>query len=309
MGRRQHRPRASKWAFDANWLADIARLSDEADRPPFPLTDDLPTSYAVSQPRGERVTYFVPYEFDEVYHVRRGLQQTRDRLAHLRDLADALGATTAPNRPVPVLVLPEPNGVDSAGLAATRWAALREAYPGQPEDYPDWEVPNFPDPARTELAARLQKSFAAGVRHVHKLMKLQDTKEGWKAMAAALSEPVYREWGRLLHLLARLQNPAAPNPVTELTGFLSDLDTKVFELDPRALNHGPARPDGGAGSHRAGWAVHRHAHARTKRAGDREICRGQGRHARQRHHISTDARGQRRSSRTSQATISARSYR
>ena len=91
----------------------------------------------------------------------------------------------------------------------------------------------LPDPARSDLAARLKKSFDTGARHVHKLMKVQDTKEGWKALAATLDEPAYRDWGRLLHLLARLQDPSAPDPVSELSKFLADLDTRKFELDFR----------------------------------------------------------------------------
>jgi hypothetical protein len=221
--------------FDADWLNDLSRLVEQVDRPPVPLDEPLPDSPQVPDPRGLRVTFRVPYEFDEVYHARRYLEQTRDRVLNLRDLADALGATTAPNRPPPVLVLPEPDAADPAALPGARWAALLRAYPRQSEGYPEWEVRNFPDPARSDLAARLQKSFATGTRHVQKLMRVQDTKEGWKAVAAALNEPVYRDWGRLLHLLARLQDPTAPDPVSELAKFLTDLDTRAFELDLRAL--------------------------------------------------------------------------
>jgi hypothetical protein len=217
--------------FDSNWLNDIAALVAVADQPPFPLGEPLPTSYAVNQPGGERVTYRVPYEFDEVYQVQRYWEQTRDRLGNLRDLADALGLTIATNRPPAVLVLPEPDGVDSATLPAERLAALRRRYPRQSADYSEWEVRNFPDPARTELAARLQKSFDTGVQHVRKLMNVTDTKAGWEAVTAKLSEPVFRDWGKLLHLLARLQDPSAPNPVDELAKFLANLDTKKFDLD------------------------------------------------------------------------------
>jgi hypothetical protein len=221
-------------AFDSAWLKGFDALVEKADQPPEPLTSPIPGSPVLNQPRGAAVTYFVPYEFDEVYHARRDWEQTRDRVANLRDLADALGVTTAPDRPEAVLVLPEPDGVDSARLAAARWTALLRLYPRQSEGYPEWEVRNFPDPARSDLSARLKKSFDTGVRHVQKLMKVEDTKEGWKALAATLNEPVYRDWGRLLHLLARLQDPAAPDPVSELSKFLADLGTKKFELDFRA---------------------------------------------------------------------------
>src|SRR4029450_13021732 len=58
----------------------------------------------------------------------------------------------------------------------------------------------------------------------------------WKALSASLNEPAYRDWGRLLHLLARLQDPSAPDPVSDLANFLADLDTKTFELDLPALD-------------------------------------------------------------------------
>ena len=113
-----------------------------------------------------------------------------------------------------MLVLPEPDGADSAALPGARWTALLRTYPRQGEGYPEWEVGNFPDPARTDLAARLKRSFDTGVRHVQKLMKVQDTKEGWKALAATLSEPAYRDWGRLLHLLSSgCKTRTRPDPV------------------------------------------------------------------------------------------------
>src|SRR5262249_20337936 len=145
--------------FDEAWINDFNALVAKADQPPFPLDEPIPGSPTVNQPRGEAVTFRVPYEFDEVYHARRYWEQKRERSADLRDLADALGASTAPNRPPAVLVLPEPNGVDSAALPAARWTALLRTYPRQSEGYPEWEVRNFPDPARTDLAARLKHSF------------------------------------------------------------------------------------------------------------------------------------------------------
>lgn len=218
-------------ALDAAWLQEIESLTARADKPPFPLDEPLPGSFAVNQPRGEVVTYRVPSEFDEVYRARRYWEQTRDRLGHLRDLADALGATTAPNRPPAVLVLPEPGAADSAALPGKVLAALAVNYPRQSAGYPEWEIGHFPDPARSDLAARLQRAFATGTRHVQKLMSAEDTKAGWKSLSARLDEPAFRDWGRLLHLLGRLQDPSAPDPVAELAAFLADIDTKTYPLD------------------------------------------------------------------------------
>lgn len=223
-------------SLDAGWLADIAALVARADRPPFPLADPLPDSPAIPQPRGDAVTYRVPYEFDEVYGARRYWEQSRDRLGHLRDLADALGAISAPDRPPAELVLPEPGTADSAALAGTRLAALRRTYPRPTEGYAEWTVGDFPDPARSELAARLKRSFDAGAWHVRKLLNPTDSVDGWKATAARLNEPAFREWGQFLHLLARLRDPTAPNPVTDLAAFLANLDTKTYDIDVPAFD-------------------------------------------------------------------------
>jgi hypothetical protein len=223
-------------AFDSAWLGAIDSLTARGDQPPFPLNAELPNTRSVPQPGGERVAYRVPYEFDEVYQVRRYWEQTRDKLAHLRNLADAVGATTAPDRPPAVLVLPEPDGNDSVTLAGARLAALRRTYPRPSDGYDEWELQHFRDPARSELAARLAKSFDAGARHVRKLLNPENSVAGWKAAAARLDEPAFRDWGQLLHLLARLQEPTAPNPVTEMASFLLALDAKTYDIDVPAFD-------------------------------------------------------------------------
>ncbi|VTR94458.1 unnamed protein product [Gemmata massiliana] len=220
-----------KRTFDENWLKDIDALFATAEKPPFPLNDPIPNSPTVRQPRGEAITYSVPYEFDEAYKARRYWEQTHDQIIHLRDLAGALGLIAAPNRPEAVLVLPEPNGSDSAALATTRLQALTRTYTRQSEDFSEWEAQRFPDPVRGELLARLRKSFGVGAKHVQKLFTVKDTTEGWKALGESLPEPKFGDWGKLLHLLARLQDPTAPDPVGELADFLRGLDKKVFDLD------------------------------------------------------------------------------
>lgn len=218
--------------FDAEWLKEVESIVAKGTAPPEPLDKPIPGSPSLDRPRGEAVTYAVPYEFDEVYQARRYWEQARDRLLDLRALADALGLTAGPDRPPAVLVLPGPGpGVDSAALPAERWAVLRRNYPPPPDGYGRWELWHFPDPARSALAKRLQASFDAGALHVRKLLNPKDTKEGWKEAAAKLSEPAFRDWGRLLHLIAKLQVPTAPDPVAELAAFLSNLDTKPFALD------------------------------------------------------------------------------
>lgn len=245
-------------SFAGEWRGGVAALLATATRLPFKLDDPIAGSEAVPQPRGEPVEYRVPYEFDRVYQARQDWGFGRDRLVHLRDLADALGLTGGPNRPAAVLDLPEPGTqIDSTTLAGVRWAALRRDFPVQPDGYPEWALRNFPEPGRTELTRRVQRSFANGVRHVHRLTLTRmgpnpvakDNPAGWKEVAAFLGEPVFREWGRLLHLLARLSDPRAADPVAELAAFLRtdrfDLDFKGFELAiPVDLRDRKVIPDG-----------------------------------------------------------------
>lgn len=221
------------------WRDEVGALLTEASRPPAPLNDPLPGSPALDQQRGEPVTVRVPYEFERVYTARKDWDAIRDRLAHLRDLADALGLTAGMTRPDAVLVLPEPGpGVDSAALPASRVANLLRTYSGVSPDFREWDVRNFPDPVRTLLSDRLDRSFRTGARHVQALLRARlgtdpkDTSDAWRSLADVLGDPAtpYPEWGRFLHLLAKLRDPGAPNPVGELASFLRKGE---FELDPR----------------------------------------------------------------------------
>ncbi|MFM8271419.1 MAG: hypothetical protein ACKODX_03710, partial [Gemmata sp.] len=220
-----------KRTFDDSWLKDVDAIAAAADRPQFDLSEPLPGSPAINQPRGEAVTNRVPYEFDEVYQARRYLEQSRDRVLHLRDLADALGLTAGPNRPPAALAIPGPDGADSAALPTKHLSLLGDNYRRQTAGYPEWAVVNFLDPARGALAARLRASSAAGAEHVHRLLTVKDTVEGWSAVGAALADPRFTDWARLLFLLARLQDPNATNPVADLATFLRDLDKKTLYLD------------------------------------------------------------------------------
>ncbi|AWM37173.1 hypothetical protein C1280_09150 [Gemmata obscuriglobus] len=220
-----------KRTFDAGWIRDLDALLTRDTQSPFPPEEPIPGSPELKQPRGEAITYQVPLEFDEVYRARRYWEQTRDLLVHLRDLLDALGLVRAPDRPPAVLSLPESGGADPA----ERLATLARTYPRQSADYAEWEAWRFPDPVRGEITGLLQTSFVNGVRHTQKLMRVEDTLAGWNALGATLAEPRFRDWGRFLHLLAKLQNPNVPDPVTELAVLLRDLDKKTFELDPRGF--------------------------------------------------------------------------
>ncbi len=225
-------------SFDAVWLAELEALLTKTTQPPFPLDDPIPGSLRLPQPRGEPVTYRDLLYFDGVTRARETMAHTRQRLLHLRDLADALGLTSGPDRPPAVLVLPEPAAADSTTLPGARWTALVQNYPAQAPEYGDWELHHFYPPTTAILKERLQHSFDTGVQHVQKLITGPDTKENWKTLATSLAEPAFRDWGRLLHLVARLQrerkdDPPPPDPIVELARFLHDLDATAFELNVR----------------------------------------------------------------------------
>jgi hypothetical protein len=243
------------------WRGRVNALLEEGSKPPAPLdgplsgSPDRSGSNELGPDWGKPLTNRVPYNFQRVVSLRttwEGLRNERDgtkiqpgitdQLTHLRDLADALGLTEGADRPA-LLVLPEPGpGVDSAKLAGQRWFALTTTYPPRTLDYREWDVAQFTGPAKV-LRERLDRSFRTGTRHVLALVAdrlgpepaAKDTPDGWRALADVLGDPTtpFPEWGRLLHLLARLRDPNAPNPVGELAAFLR---RDKFDLDPREFD-------------------------------------------------------------------------
>jgi predicted ATPase len=244
-------------SFGGAWRGRIDALDALAARPPFDPNQAIPGSERVPEPRGDAVTYRVPYEFDRVYQSRRDWDYAHARLLHERDLADALGLTADPGDPtVRALVIPPPGpAIDSKTLASNRLAALQRHFPrpshlypplDQPEPgngirYPEWQLSNFPNPAHGVLAGRVREMLANGEQHVRGLIldamgtppSAADTPEGWRKVAAALDEPHFADWGKLLQLFARLENPGAPTPVADLARFLR---SREFELDARGFD-------------------------------------------------------------------------
>ena len=229
-------------SFDGEWRSRVSALDAAAAQPPFVVESPIPGSQVLPQPRGESVTYRVASEFDRVYQASRDWEFTRSRLSQLRNLADALGLTS--DTTLRTLDIPPPGpGIDSQTLPGERLLAGRAS---------DGLLANFPEPGRSLLAAKLHESFSNGAKHGRKLLgeKLTgDTPEGWRKLADSSNEPAIRDWGRLLQLLARLENPKAADPVVELKAFLRAkefaLDVKGFDLAiPLALRVPAATPTG-----------------------------------------------------------------
>jgi hypothetical protein len=232
-------------SFGGNWRAEVNSLLEEGSRLPAVLGAPLPGSAAVATPRGQPVANRVPFEFDRVYQARKDWDLAAEKLAHLRDLADALALTAGPGRPEPVLFIPEPGpAVNSVRLPLDRLISLPQQYPREAAEPREWEVRNFSDPGRKILSDRLEQSFRNGVRQVQALLlarlgndgNAEERAESLRKLAVTLVDPVtpFPEWGRLLHFIARLRDPAATNPVLDLAVFLArtsfDLDFRGFEL-------------------------------------------------------------------------------
>ena len=226
--------------FDGDWRPDVMRFLDRAMQPPYVLGETLPGSTAIPFARGEAVTFAVPYEFDRIYQARQDWEYNRERLVNLRNLADALGLTSGPDRKPAVLDLPEPSRMGTVMAPAAVLQELAMAYPSANRDYPQWSLERFPEPARSELRRRVRRSFDRGaeVARAEILATMgpnpaaNDTPAGWRAVAARLGEPAFPAWGELLGILARMQDPKAGNPVATLATFLR---ATQFDLTFRAM--------------------------------------------------------------------------
>ncbi len=232
--------------FEGDWRDRVAGLVAQAERPPYALNGVLPGAESVPQPRGEAVTYRVPFEFDRVYQARRDWDAARVRLLHLRDLAEALGLSPSPVPDRRPLWIPPPAlGLDTLTFPAEQLADLRKRYPRPSElypadvkgdGYPEWDLSEFPDPGRSLLAARARASALNGAVAVRGLVRQQlgaaDTPEAWARVADGLSARPFTDWGRLLQTLGRLEARDAADPVAELAAFLR---TPEFKLDLRGV--------------------------------------------------------------------------
>lgn len=239
-------------SFEGEWRTRVAAV--EAALPPFDSRAAIASSPELPLPRGEAVTNRIAAEFDRVYQASRDWEFAKSRLGRLRDVADVLGLTS--DTTLRALDLPPPGpGIDSTTLPGERWKLLIEQFPRSgdtPVPFTEWDLANFPEPGRGVLANRARESLGNGARHARNLLaakRTTDTPAGWRDLAGSLNDPAIHDWGRLLHVLTRMQNPQAEEPVAELAAFLKapefKLDLRGFELVvPLALRVPPVVPAG-----------------------------------------------------------------
>jgi hypothetical protein len=216
--------------FEGNWRDRVAALANP--QAPFDVAAAISGSPSVPLPRGERVTYRVPAEFDRVYQAQKDWEFQHARLEHLRDLADALGLTSDTSR----RALDIQPGTDPG-------RSLKQYQSEFADASRHWNLANFPEPARSALAAKVHESVENGARLVRILLRNKlsgDTPDGWRKLASELTDPTIRDWGKLLHALMKLENPQAIDPVSTLFIFLRSgeywLELKALDVTiPLAL--------------------------------------------------------------------------
>jgi hypothetical protein len=211
-------------SFEGEWRDRVAALEAAGTRPPFADAAPIPGSPAVPLPRGEAATYGTAAAFDRVYEASRDWEFTRTRLGHMRDFADALGLTPEPSKRV--LDIPPP------GDAFDPAERLRRIASDIVVSLESWPPARFPEPARGILAAKLRESIGNAAKRARMLISAK--------FPEGLDDPAIRDWGRLLHVLLKLEDSQAADPVQELAAFVKTtefaLDIKGFELTiPLAL--------------------------------------------------------------------------
>jgi hypothetical protein len=241
----EHRPRDGGPISWRDWHTQVQALLDEAENPPHAPGDRLPG--------GSRVTYATVFRFDRIAEDRTTWDAARQRLQRLRDLTAALGlAGTLPGRP-PLLEIPPPPRF-TAEQARGRLQELEKTYPRYQQEF---KLTDLPDAALGEIrrAARTsyENAIAAGqevvLRHLRDVCpEGRETVEGWRRLRPWLASPEdLQAWRVLATLLARLQDPAALDPVTALDVFVAqerfDLDLRRLTLEiPDDLKVRPAGP-------------------------------------------------------------------
>ncbi|HEV8062360.1 MAG TPA: hypothetical protein VGP68_20950, partial [Gemmataceae bacterium] len=223
-----------------DWAARVQSLEDEASAAPFRPGERLSRS---------SLTYDAVLRYDTVVTARNNWEVLRGRLIRLRDLVAALGLSGQSAGRTPLNLTTSFN-VDQA---SARVQELEKLYPGFRDNF---TLTGLPEAAaeRIRQAANLrdQYAIAAGqavvLRHLNEAMGGQkETYESWKKLLPWLAAPEeLSAWRVLATILARLQDPAAVDPVNALEAFLriNKLDLSIRQLTLEIPDDAQVRPDG-----------------------------------------------------------------
>ena len=230
------------------WVQDADKILNPAKQPPIADADAIPGT----EPP---LTYAIVQGFGSVASSRERWEAVRGRLRRLRDIGAALGLIEQVRDKPNLLVVPA-NGLKLTD-AAERWRKLKDAYPEHDATFAEGQA--LPSAVAAEVRGRARRNYErlleAGRAQVLKKLDEapsgdaagpdRETRERWRPVRDWLKDP--RElagWRELAWTLARLADPAAPDPVDDLASFL-DKDTftirisKIFLDVPDAAGVGP----------------------------------------------------------------------
>ena len=214
------------------WIENIDVLIRESASPPFRRGDRLRESRAAAG--APSVTFGAVFSYPSVEQARAAWEKVRQKLERMRDMAQAFGLAGDGSRPA-LLRLSDRFISDQASALLT---AVRKSYPA----VNDWSLTDLPDAAAAEIRRAAQASYQQAVRagreaiRRHFLDMFSDGKQTvqrWQMVADWL--PIATElhdWRELAHLLLRLDNPAAEDPVTAFASFVR---RDRFEIDLRCV--------------------------------------------------------------------------
>jgi hypothetical protein len=210
------------------WYDETARVLDTVAGSPIDQREPIP---------GTSLTYATALRFDRVTEARAELEAVAEKLRRVVDVAAALGLVSDVKGRPPLLVIPRPPGFP-LDQARNRLQQLQAAYPQYQAEFvvtglPDAIVPEVRQSARANYEYLLAPGRVAVLRQLTADGD-DDTAAGWAKIGAWLGHapPEFAAWRTIALTLARLNDPKAVDPATELAEFLSKTS---FPVDVRQV--------------------------------------------------------------------------
>jgi hypothetical protein len=205
-----------------DWHREVQTLLARADAAPYRPADKVARS---------SLTYQTVLRLDGVAAARTNWETIRHRLERVRDISAALGLSGTPPGRAPLDI---PAGFE-AEQAAGRLQELQKLYPRFQQEFTGADLPEaIVSEIQQTAHRRYEHAMKAGqevvLRHLLSVSSSpagREGKEGWETpetwarLQPWLAAPEdLKAWRVLATVLARLQDPAAEDPVSALAGFL-----------------------------------------------------------------------------------------
>ncbi len=210
------------------WARDAERQLDPARKPPYADAAAVPN---IDPP----LTYAAVEEFGSVAAARAQWEAVRGRLRRLLNVGAALGLIEGLKGKPALLVVP-PDGL-TLEQAGARFRDLRAAYPAYATEFV--RDGGLPQAVADEVGRRARRDYERLLEPARALVRDKlgagdaETPERWRAVRDWLNDPKeLAGWRGLAHVLARLADASAVDPVAALAAFL---DKKSFTIDLESI--------------------------------------------------------------------------